>query len=1022
MNTKYILFLAVFFTMISFSAKSQVVINEYSCANSTSAGDPDFFGEMEDWFELYNTSGTALNLNGYHLSDKANNPTKFQIPGNISVPANGRLMVYCSGRAQIAGGVEIHTNFKLTQTKYEKIIFADPGGGILDSLTIIPTQHMHSRGRTTDGASTWSLFTNSTPNGANTGAMLEYATKPTLSVNAGFYSAAQSVTITTPDPNVTIHYTIDGSEPTTASPVYSAPININTTTVLRARCFSSNPSIPASFIETNTYFINVSHTLPVVSVAGDDLGTLFGGSQIEPRGSVEFFDRAGVMQTEVVGDFDKHGNDSWFYAQRGVDFISRDQYGYNHSLEHQIFPQKTRDEYQRVIFKCGASDNYPFEGTPNANYPGEYGGAHIRDPYVQTLSQTGKLKLDERTYDACVMYVNGQYWGLYETREKVDDNDFTDYYYDQDEQYNESPNYIQYLKTWGGTWDKFGTPIAQTDWTNFVTFVNSNNMALPANFNYVDSVYNWKSLIDYFVLNSYIVNQDMLDWNTSWWRGLDLNGDKKKWRYTLWDMDACFNHYVNYTGIPNSSANADPCQIDNLPNPGNQGHTVILNALMNNPTFEQYYISRYIDLANTTLSCPNMLKVLDSLILMITPEMPGQINRWGGTMTQWQQNVNDMRTFINDRCAALSGGLIGCYNLTGPYDMKFNVNPAGSGEIDINSITPNNYTFSGTYYGNIDILLDADPNTGYMFSHWEVFNHSLDSALTNDKNSLQITQPDSIVAHFVPIGDTMRLAFNVDPLGGGDITIDGFTPAAYVYSDYYPQTSVLNLVATPQPGYTFINWTSNSTAFTANPNDPNVQITVNLADSIVAHFALIDTFDIEFRVEPIGEGQIDIDTNTVFDDLTTSSIIKSYITGTQVDLVETPINNYFFDKWTSNHHVLSPSTNSPTVNFVVTGPDIITAHYFLPPPKAVGLPSGFSPNQDGNNDMLYVLGGQIEGLSLDIFDRWGTRVFSTTSQDKGWDGTYNGKPVAAGVYVYQLRVTFEDGDVENMKGNITLVR
>ncbi|MCB0401824.1 MAG: CotH kinase family protein [Flavobacteriales bacterium] len=1008
----------ILFLLLAFGGSSlfsQVVINEYSCANATSAGDPDFFGEMEDWVELYNTSGTAINLNGYHLSDKAGNPTKFQIPGAINIPAGGYLMVYCSGRAQIAGGVEIHTNFKLTQTKYEKIIFADPGGTILDSLTINPTQLLHSRGRTTNGAATWSLFTNSTPNASNTGAMQNYATKPTFSLAAGFYTGSQSVTITTPDPNITIHYTTNGNEPTTSDPVYSGPINITSTTVLRARCFSSNASIPPSFIETNTYFINVTHTTPVVSVCGDDVPTLFGGTQNEPIGSVEFFDRNGVMQTETTGDFNKHGNDSWAYPQRGVDFVARDQFGYNHALEYQIFANKSRDEYQHIIFKAGASDNYPFET----------GGAHIRDPFVQTLSQTGKLKLDERTYDACVMYVNGQYWGVYESREKVDDADFLDYYYDQDEQYKDSPNFIQFLKTWGGTWTEYGPPNAQPDWNSFRTFVTSNNMALQANWDYVDSVYNWQSLVDYFCLNSYIVNKDWLNWNTAWWRGLDPAGDKKKWRYTLWDMDATFGHYVNYTGIPNTSANANPCDVENLPNPGGQGHTEIMVALMNNTTFEQYYISRYIDLGNTVFDCPNMIAVLDSLVNIITPEMPGHIAKWGGSMAQWQNNVQAIRTFINDRCAAISGGLSGCYNLTGPYPMKFNVNPALSGDVKVNSITPANYVFSGNYYGNIDILLKATPKTGYMFDHWEIFNHTLDSAITNRKNSLQITQGDSIIAHFIPIGDTVRLAFDVDPVGSGDIKIDGFTPPSYVYSDYYPETSVMSLQAIPQPGYVFVNWSSNTTPFVPNANDPNVQITVNQPDSIVAHFALLDTFDIEFRVSPLNMGQVDIDTNSVFDDLTTTSIIKSYVTGTQVDLTETPISNYLFDHWGSNHHTLSPSYYSSNVSFVVSGNDVITAYYVeevLPPPKGAAVPLAFSPNDDGNNDILYVYGGQIESISFQIYDRWGELVFSASSQDNGWDGNYNGQKAASGVYVYKLRAVFTDGDVVTKNGDITLVR
>ncbi|MBL4593914.1 MAG: lamin tail domain-containing protein, partial [Flavobacteriales bacterium] len=271
---------------------SQVVINEYSCANSTSAGDPDFYGEMEDWVELYNTSGAAVNLNGYYISDKAGNPTKFQVPGSISIPAGGYMMVYGSKRGIIAGGQEIHTSFKWTQTKFEKIILSDPGGTIIDSLTIIPNQHLHSRGRTTDGAATWSVFTNSTPNGSNTGAMQEYATTPSLSVQAGFYPGAQSVTITTPDANITIRYTTNGDEPTTASTAYAGPVNIPSTLVLRVKCFSSTSTIPASFIETNTYFINSTHTIPVVSVCGDDVGTLFGGSQIVPIGAIEYFDAA----------------------------------------------------------------------------------------------------------------------------------------------------------------------------------------------------------------------------------------------------------------------------------------------------------------------------------------------------------------------------------------------------------------------------------------------------------------------------------------------------------------------------------------------------------------------------------------------------------------------------------------------------------------------------------------------------------------------------------------------------------
>ncbi|MGB0887183.1 MAG: CotH kinase family protein [Vicingaceae bacterium] len=1006
---KVIIVISVLF--FSANVHAQIVINEYSCANTNTV--QDSYSENEDWIELHNTSGTAVDLNGYHLSDKFNNITKFQIPSSITVPANGYLMVFCNGRRTINGG-QIHTNFKLTQTKNEQIILTN-AGVLIDSLTIVPTQNNHSRGRVTDGASAWTLFSSPTPNASNSGTVSTYATTPVFSVSAGFYTAAQTVSITTPDPSLTIRYTIDGSVPTMASTAYSTPINIAATTVLRARCFSAVAGVLPSFIETDTYFINSSHTVPVISICGDNIMTLMNGSQIDPVGSLEFFDRAGVMQSEVTGDFNKHGNDSWAYDQRGVDFISRDQYGYNHSIDHQIFAHKSRDEFQRIILKAGASDNYPEEN----------GAMHMRDAYVQTLSQTGDLHLDERTYDACILYVNGQYWGVYESREKVDDPDFMDYYYGQDEQWKDSDNHIQYLARWGGLSIEYGGNNASTDWTTLLNYITSNNMAVQANFDYVTSQYKWKSLVDYFVLNSYIVNKDMLNWNTSWWRGLDTTGSKLKWRYSLWDMDAVFGHYTNFTGIPDPSANADPCNIDNLPNPGGDGHTVILNALMDNPTFEQYYISRYIDLSNTTFKCTNMINVLDSLINIITPEMPGQVAKWGGTMAGWQQNVQDVRDFINTRCVALNQGLEDCYGVVGPYPMVYNTFPSGAGDIQINSISPNTYPFTGNYFGNIPILLEASENTGYMFSHWEVFNNTLDSAVTNENNSLDIIQADSVVAHFVLIGDTVELTFDVNIPGGGNISIDGNTPPFYSYSSFYPETSTLNLVATPAPGYVFVNWTSNSTPFSPNSTNSNVTITVDQVDNIVANFALIKYYNINFKVSPISMGELEIDSNSVFHDMTTTSVVKSYRSGTQINLTETPISNFLFDHWGSNFHSLSPTSTSSNVSFTVLGNDIITAYYVpevIPPPKGASVPDAFSPNDDGSNDVLYIYGGQIETASLDIYDRWGERVFSTSSVDVGWDGYFNGNKVTSGIYMYMLKVTFTDGEVLNKSGNITLVR
>jgi len=72
--------------------------------------------------------------------------------------------------------------------------------------------------------------------------------------------------------------------------------------------------------------------------------------------------------------------------------------------------------------------------------------------------------------------------------------------------------------------------------------------------------------------------------------------------------------------------------------------------------------------------------------------------------------------------------------------------------------------------------------------------------------------------------------------------------------------------------------------------------------------------------------------------------------------------------------------------------------------------------------LLYVRGAAIKTLDLKIFNRWGQLIFETTSQQKGWDGTYNGQPQPIEAYAYVLDVTFIDGTTRLLKGNITLLR
>ena len=1022
---KYFLFLALFSCLFNLSA--QVKINEYSCSNI--AGPTDAYGENEDWFELYNPSAAVVDLSGWYLSDKATNLTKWLIPSG-TIAANGFKMVYCSGRNTV-NGTEYHPNFKLTQTDGEWIILTNPAGIVVDSLKIIHmTKSNHSVGRSTNGSTDWKLFTTPTPNANNTGALNFYVSTPVMSLSSGFYPSAQNVTITCPNAAATIRYTLDGSEPTAISTVFSGPILINATTVLRARAYITGEQ--TSFTASSTYFINVTHTVPVISIAGagnQSLASLLGGQQITPQGFFEIFEENGTFIDKGEGEFNEHGNDSWAYPQRGLDFIMKDQFGYNGDIDHEIFPMTSRDEFQRIILKPGASDNYPFEN----------GGAHIRDAFVHTLSQQADLKLDERTWRPCVLYLNGQYWGVYEIREKVDDSDFTKHYANQDE-YN-----VQYLKTWGGTWTEYGAPNAAPAWNALRTYIANNNMGNAANFTYVDSQLNWESLVDYFVLNSYVVNQDWLNWNTSWWRGMDPLGDKKKWRYTLWDMDATFGHYTNYTGIPDPSANADPCNAENLPNPGGQGHTDILEKLiLENPIVEQYYITRYVDLVNTHFSCAYMINLLDSMVNEISPEMTAHCTRWGGSFAGWNANVQDLRDFINLRCTALEQGLIDCYSLSGPFAVTFNVSPPLTGEIKVNSLWAPTYPWSTEYYGGISTNVIAKANPGFLFDHWEYTTGPMSLAITSDTNSLNINGIENITAFFIVDNPDLDAdgCTNTDEITAGtnpnnpDSDGDGENDCAEIGPD--PSNPLdtdgdgiidalessttdsdgdgVNNEADPAntdpciPNVTAPNCDSDGDGLTYNQEIANGTSPTNPDTD---GDGLSDGNEVANNTDPLDpcdpdDSSIDCQIDTDGDGLTDS---QEAILCSDYQVFDTD-----GDGLSDGVEISQGSDPCDPCN-----PDDSSIDCSL----GIHIPTAFSPNGVGNNlNNVYqiIVGKDILSIDFKISDRWGATIFESDDKKFQWNGKYKGLDCNMGVYPYFVAVIYVDGTKKTLSGNITLIR
>ncbi len=738
----YLLFiLTIFFFIRSNPANGQVVINEFSCSNLDQY--TDNYGAYEDWIELYNAGASSVNLAGYYLSDDSTDNFKWKIPAGVTIGVHGFLIFWTSGRDTIIG-TSYHTNFKLTQTKNnnEYIVLSNSVGIMIDYKEIkTRTQKGHSYGRVQNGSPNWGIFKYPTPNASNNTqtAYAAYAKKPDFSAPEGYYTGNISLNITSTDSNVVIHYTINGNLPTSSSPIVSGPLTLTTTSVVKAIAYSSDQTVLPGFIEFNTYFINVNHTLPVISVSGTELDELANGnSSLIPYGTFEYFATDKQRKAKTYGEFNRHGQDSWANSQRSIDFVSRDEMGYNYTIKEKLFKYSDRDKFQRVILRAAGDDNYPAD-----HHPANAGSAHLRDAYVHMLAKKSHLGLDVRMAEKVIVYLNGQYWGVYDIRERCDDHDYTDYYYGQDKYH------IQYIMVWGYTWAEYGGNQALNDWNTLYNYIMNNDMANQANFDYAVSQLDAASLVDYYIVNSFTVCSDWLNWNTAWWRGLNPDGTHRRWGYTLWDNDATFGHYINYTGIPDTTPSAQPCDAESLSGSSDpEGHIALLAKLRTNPAFNEYYIARQVDLWNTTFGAANMLSQLDSVTALIAPEMNQHALRWGGTYGEWYNNVQKLRNFIVSRCSNLSSGLMSCYSLTGPYDLTVDSDPEGTGGVKLNSITLDQLPWTGSYFGGIQTSLKAVPYPGYEFDSWTSLHHSFSPAANSDSVAFSLTSSDTVHAHY----------------------------------------------------------------------------------------------------------------------------------------------------------------------------------------------------------------------------------------------------------------------------------
>ncbi len=265
-----------------------LVVNEFMASNSDTLLDED--GDSSDWIEIWNPTAAAVSLDGWYLSDDATNPTMWTFPAT-TLPAGGYLVVFASGKNRAVAGAELHTNFKLSKSGGAVLLSRPDGTGGTETVHEFNpyieqfadiSYGLHGDALPLDSG----YFTIPTPGAPNsTDAVQGFVADTTFSIDRGFYTAAQSVDITTDTPGASIIYTTDGTVPSADPPNgtrVDAPdathpptgtVTVSTTTQLRA--IAAKDGYAPSNVDTQTY-IFLADVL-VQSAPGEDF--IYWGSQ-----------------------------------------------------------------------------------------------------------------------------------------------------------------------------------------------------------------------------------------------------------------------------------------------------------------------------------------------------------------------------------------------------------------------------------------------------------------------------------------------------------------------------------------------------------------------------------------------------------------------------------------------------------------------------------------------------------------------------------------------------------------------
>ena len=698
---------------------------------------------------------------------------------------------------------QLHTNFAIASGG-EDVLITNAEGEIVDHLPpqVIPADI--SWGRFPDAEGEMMFFSSPTPGQSNHAeGYTELLSPPGFSHSAGFYTDPFDLILSHEDPEVTIIYTLDGSQPdpanlegitfgykntypeaTHSSPgpmlyssyisyIYEEPLGIYDRTsepeilahksstfhanplyfpqehvfkgtVVRARSFKEG-ALPGDVV-SSTFFVSPEarnrYHLPVISL-GMQSDHLFGyengiyvageifdnwrlshpstvvtggsnanyhqrGEEWEYPAHLEFFE-----PDSNTPDFSQgigvriHGGWTRALPMKSLRLYARRLYGESR-FHYRIFPDQDYESYNRLILRNSGND------FPNTMF---------RDAAIQAM--VSHLDLDVLAYRPSVLFINGEYWGIHNIRERYDKH-YLERVYGVDPENIDLLNYVHGLAIAVREGDR-------DHYNSMVNYINTHGLTSAHHYNHIQTLMDVENFTDYNISNIFVYNHDWPGNNTELWRQRNPYdpeapaGHDGRWRWLLFDTDyglGWWNNNVQHNTLEFATAEG----LSGWPNP--DFSTFLLRKLLENTTYRNYFISRFADLLNTTFLPQRTIGIVTQMQAVIEPEMPEHLLRWSmlANMEYWQEEVEIMTDFLERRPGYQRQHIRQKFNLPGYTQLNVDVSDPSHGYVKVNTIdlVPSTkgvseypYPWSGVYFQGVPVNLQAIPKPGYTFARWE---------------------------------------------------------------------------------------------------------------------------------------------------------------------------------------------------------------------------------------------------------------------------------------------------------------